>query len=253
MTQELTDAPSTEEPSSVADSEVVDQAPAGSSAPDQQAQGSPEERTGEAEQSEGPTLAEVQAENVRLRESEKAAQESANSARTQIAEAALTRQRERIAAEEADARVADQQRIDDGEMTATEAFEASDKRRQEAESKLTQDQQGDQVLERLMDTGAIGNRYKYAVKFADEHEIADIRPLMDPSIKTPDEMEAKAKEIAAAEATKEDERTGDEVYDGSVSAPAAPLNTEGLHGFDLAVAAYSPAAIKEREKRARRG
>ncbi len=252
MTTEQTEAPSTEEPSSVADPEAVDQASAGSPDPDQQTQGSPEGRTGEAEQSEEPTLADVQAENERLRLSEKAAQEAATSARSQVAEAALTRQRERIAAEETDARVVDAKKVDDGEMTATEAFDLSDKRRQEAEAKLTADQQGDQVLENLMTSGTVGKRYEFALKFADEHDIADIRPLMDPSIRTPDDMEAKAKEIAAAAAKTEDERTGNETFDGSVSAPAAPPSTDGLHGLAFAELAYSDGETKKREK-ARRG
>ena len=196
------------------------------------------------------TLEQAQARAVTAEQRARKADETNAANREAIAKAALersiqARESEREEAEKS-ARLNDAQAVEDGDLSPQEMIDNADKRRREADQNAQIEQNADKVLENLQTYGSTGVRYEEAVKLATKHNLVDVRPLMDKSITSVVEMEARAAQLA------EDARTGNETFDGGRSGSPAPANTAGMHGLQLAVAAYSPEETAKRNRSKRR-
>ena len=168
--------------------------------------------------------------------------------REQIARETLTRQTEQREATEHTARSVDAKSVEDGDLTASEALTRSETRqaavaRTDAAAQRTEDYES--VITTMISGAEKVGRESFAAEFAEEFGV-DKAALMDPTIRDEHEMKLKARELRVER--QEQERTGTETFDGGGATGTAPPSTDGMHGIELATAAYSPEAIKERAK-----
>ena len=235
-----------ENSSSVENENQTSQNQDGSSESDRLANSSPGEQKPGSEGAVEPTLAGLQTQLTEAREAAKASDIALGKVREQRAAEVLTKAAEARETQERTHQAQDAEAVESGDMTAQEALDASNKRREESDRSVTEDASVEATLDKVMPAIDLGARYHAASELADKYNLQDLRPLMDTSIPNSAAMEQKAQEIA------ESNREGTEQFDGGVTGRVAPPNTNGLHGLELANLAYSEGETNRRN-RANRG
>jgi len=163
-------------------------------------------------------------------ERESAKDKEASDLREQVSQLAMKAQIAEATKLESEARTKDQKDIDDGKITEDEARQRQQYRQADAQMQPKREQMG-----RLM----------AAQDFGDKYNINPFELLKDKSLKTPDEMEAKAKQMSQGALEAERKKVSDELEDLKAEIKAIK---EGSPKFDQGQSGTTGSALPDTAK-----